>query len=36
MAKNLVESGSDKAIGMNILWQKTDRIFDDYAFIGVG
>ena len=31
MAKNLVESGTNKAIGMKILGQKTGRIFDDYA-----
>jgi len=31
MAKNLVEKGTNKAIGMKILGQKTSRIFDMYA-----
>ena len=31
MAKNLVENGANKAIGMKILGQKTSRVFDKYA-----
>jgi len=31
MAKNIVENGANKAIGMRILGQKTSRIFDHYA-----
>jgi integrase len=31
LAKNLVEKGTNKAIGMKILGQKTSRIFDLYA-----
>jgi len=31
LAKNLVEKGANKAIGMKILGQKTSRIFDHYA-----
>jgi len=31
LAKNLVEKGTNKSIGMKILGQKTGRIFDMYA-----
>jgi len=31
LAKNLVEGGVNKAIGMRILGQKTSRVFDEYA-----
>jgi len=31
LAKNIVEKGASKAIGMKILGQKTSRIFDHYA-----
>ena len=31
LAKNLVEKGANKAIGMKILGHKTSRIFDHYA-----
>jgi integrase len=31
LAKNLVENGTNKAIGMKILGQKTSRVFDHYA-----
>jgi integrase len=31
LAKNLVEKGANKAIGMKILGHKTSRIFDQYA-----
>jgi hypothetical protein len=31
LAKNLVEKGANKAIGMKILGQKTSRVFDKYA-----
>jgi integrase len=31
LAKNLIEKGANKAIGMKIMGQKTSRIFDHYA-----